>query len=150
MIISYSQGVISKRGYKMVGESIFPTYFTMIKKPAKLDDWDKYDVLVLFKEDEIELISPKMIVKAGDVELTNSFLTREMVEEFASKEMCNLKCIVDDNVVLVIDFDEKDDKIEEVMRQHKLQKIIQECRTSKITTLNISSSLLTDISIINK
>ena len=60
----------------MVGDQIFPTYFTMTKKPAKLDDWDKYDILVLFKEDQIEIVTPKMIVKAGEVEFTNSFLTR--------------------------------------------------------------------------
>lgn len=50
MIISYAQGVVSKKGYKLVGDTIFPTYFTLTKKPAKLDDYDKYDVLVLFKE----------------------------------------------------------------------------------------------------
>ena len=34
-----------------------------------------------------------------------------MVEEFATKEMCNLKCIKEDNAILVIDFDESDEKI---------------------------------------
>ena len=49
MIVSYSQGVISKKGYKLVGDTIFPTYFTLTKKPAKLDECNKYDILVLLK-----------------------------------------------------------------------------------------------------
>lgn len=53
MIISYAQGVISKKGYKLIGDTIFPTYFTLTKKPAVLDDYDKYDVLILFDEKSI-------------------------------------------------------------------------------------------------
>lgn len=49
MIISYAQGIVSKKGYKLINDTIFPTYFTLTRKPAKLDDYDKYDVLVLFK-----------------------------------------------------------------------------------------------------
>lgn len=57
-----------------------------------------------------------------------------------------MKCISDDNVILVIDFDESDINIEGVMKEHKLQKTIDECISSKITTLNVSSEGYTDVS----
>lgn len=74
MIVSYSQGVISKKGYKLVGDTIFPTYFTLTKKPAKLDECNKYDILVLLKQDQIEDLSMKDLLKAGEVDTLNSLV----------------------------------------------------------------------------
>lgn len=44
---------------------VVPTYFTMTKKRAMLVEKDKYDIIALFKEEEIELMSVKDIIKAG-------------------------------------------------------------------------------------
>ena len=87
-------------------------------------------------------------MKAGEIDLTNSFVSKEMVEKFAMKERMNLKCIEDDNIMLIIDFDESEDMINNVVKEIKVNKIVQDCKINKNTTLDISSTGLCDVSIL--
>ena len=48
MIVSYSEGAVTKKAFKLVKGDVVPTYFTMTKKTPNFTSWEKYDIVVLF------------------------------------------------------------------------------------------------------